>query len=101
MGGARGRWKRPSDFFILMRIKRVKKLKPPVEFSESVVQSHQHYMAASNSVALTGPTSRWLSPKQAREALRLEKDRTDTLRHMAWDGILKRIEAGRYMVATG
>jgi len=26
---------------------------------------------------------------------------TDTLRHMARDGILKRIEAGRYTVATG
>jgi len=42
-----------------------------------------------------------LSPKQAREALRLEKDMADTLRPMTWDGILKRIEAGRYTVATG
>jgi excisionase family DNA binding protein len=42
-----------------------------------------------------------LSPTQVREALKLEKDMADTLRHMARDGILKRIETGRYVVAEG
>jgi hypothetical protein len=37
----------------------------------------------------------------AREALTREKDLSDTLRHMARDSILKRMETGRYIVAEG
>ena len=42
-----------------------------------------------------------LSPMQVRDALKLEKDMADTLRHIARDGILKRMETGRYAVAGG
>ena len=53
-GGGKGR----LIFLYSCASQGVKKLKPLVEFSGSVVQSHQHYIAASDSVALTGPTSR-------------------------------------------
>jgi hypothetical protein len=40
-----------------------------------------------------------MSPAQVRQALRTEKDLGDTLGGMARNGILTRVEAGRYVVA--
>jgi hypothetical protein len=42
-----------------------------------------------------------LSPAQVRQALRAEKDLADTMGGMARDGILNRIETGRYGVGEG
>jgi excisionase family DNA binding protein len=42
-----------------------------------------------------------LSPAQVRKRLRAEKDLADTMGGMARDGILTRIETGRYTVAEG
>jgi hypothetical protein len=39
-----------------------------------------------------------LSPAQVRQGLRVEKDLADTMGGMARDGILDRIETGRYTV---
>jgi hypothetical protein len=39
-----------------------------------------------------------MSPAQVRQALRIEKDLADTMGGMARDGILKRVEMGRYVV---
>jgi excisionase family DNA binding protein len=40
-----------------------------------------------------------MSPAQVRQALRTEKDLSDTLGGMARDGVLTRVEMGRYVVA--
>ena len=42
-----------------------------------------------------------LSPTQVRQALRAEKDLADTMGGMTRDGILNRVETGRYTVAEG
>jgi hypothetical protein len=42
-----------------------------------------------------------MSPAQVRQALRAKKDLADTMGGMARDGILRRVETGRYLIAAG
>jgi hypothetical protein len=42
-----------------------------------------------------------VSPAQVRQGLRAAKDLADTMGGMARDGILNRVETGRYIVAEG